>query len=81
MLGGLASSRIRSLYFLRICGSRLPDGSSVMKSSLPLITSWVWRSTLSDTSPLIFATLPFSTPGTLKFLFWVSVNLRLGSRP
>ena len=79
MLGGLASSRMRSLYLDRTSGSRLPDGSSVVKSSLPLITSWVWRSTQSETSPLIVSTLPGSTPGTLKFLFLVSTNFLLGS--
>ena len=79
MFGGLASSRMRSLYFDRTSGSRLPDGSSVVKSSLPLITSWVWRSTLSETWPLILSTLPLFTPGTLKFLFLVSTNSLLGS--
>ena len=41
MFGGLGSIRKRLEYFALTCGSRSPVGSSVMKSSLLSMTSWV----------------------------------------
>jgi hypothetical protein len=67
------------LYFVRTVGSRSPVGSSVMKSRLPLITSWVTFETLLDTRPVILSILPFATPGTLKSVLRVMTYSRLGS--
>src|SRR5215211_1758419 len=77
VFGGFGSSRKRSLYLASTCGRRSPVGSSVMKSSLPLMTSWVIFGTVS-LSTVILLILPGSMPGTLKVAAFVSMYSRLG---
>ena len=51
-----------------------------MKSSLPVITSWVIFVTLSVTWPVILSKLPFGIPGmSVQFGFRVSSYSRLKS--
>src|SRR4051794_497099 len=77
VFGGLGSFRNRSPYFASTCGRRSPAGSSVMKSSFPLITSCVIFGTVSLTTSIL-SILPGAMPGTLKLLFFVRMYSRLG---
>src|SRR3954454_3514542 len=79
VFGGFGSSRKRSLYLAWTWGRRSPAGSSVMKSSLPLITSWVIFGTVSLTTSIL-SIFPGAIPGTLNDLAFVRMNSRLGLR-
>src|SRR3954470_11392103 len=77
VFGGFGSSRKRSLYLAWTCGRRSPVGSSVMKSSFPLITSWVIFGTVSLTTSILLI-FPGAMPGTLKVVAFVRMYSRLG---
>src|SRR3954452_5511559 len=78
VLGGLGAIRKRSPYFDLTSGRSSPAGSSVVKSSLLHLVSWV----IFVTVPLVTVILSTFGAGVasvgVKFGFFVSVNWRVG---
>src|SRR4051794_33932728 len=77
VFGGLGSIRKRSEYPDLTAGRSSPAGSSVMKSSLLSMTSWVIFGTVSLTT-VIVSSLGLGIVGTSKAVFLVRVNCRDG---